>query len=444
MKKRLFKIYYFCFALIFIVFSFPIVSFAEVTDRVDEIPDYYKNNFIAISTPEEFNDVRKDLDGNYYLANDIIFTDEMFALGGEFYNNGAGFNPIGEDFSGVFDGMNYSIVGLLSNSRNAGVFKCVSGKVTRLNIVNYSCSIITASNNCVIGGIASSVIGPGSISYCNTSGQIELINSNGCVGGIVGEQEFGSVITKCFSSIDIICQNESGDMAQGSSVFGGISGMCSGKIDNCGYIGNISKNKIAEGGSIPIQYDNIGGIAGSTFDSISYCYFAGTITYPGDSYGTAGYVSATLYRCFSINSVMFNNKTHNGTCDTYSLTESQMKNPLSYIDWDFINVWEINNNISFPTIRKCEQSEMGFSGGNGSKDTPYLITSKYQLLNMSGQADVYFNLCNDIEFDETDTKAGGVLYELNFYCECLDDNDFKGIFDGCGYSIKGINYIEKG
>lgn len=49
---------------------------------------YY--GYTPIRTVAELNAIRNDLDGKYYLANDILFTDEDFAEGGVCYNDGVG------------------------------------------------------------------------------------------------------------------------------------------------------------------------------------------------------------------------------------------------------------------------------------------------------------------------------------------------------------------
>lgn len=64
---------------------------------------------IPISTKEDLDNIRNDLDADYYLTNDIVFTEEDFEEGGAFYNDGQGWVPIGgqswvDNFSGSIDG----------------------------------------------------------------------------------------------------------------------------------------------------------------------------------------------------------------------------------------------------------------------------------------------------------------------------------------------------
>ena len=66
-----------------------------------------KENFIPISNKYELNNIRNNLNGNYYLTADINFTEDDFKIGGDFYNNGQFWISIGDfnnPFNGVIDG----------------------------------------------------------------------------------------------------------------------------------------------------------------------------------------------------------------------------------------------------------------------------------------------------------------------------------------------------
>ena len=105
MKKRFISILLAC-ALI--ICMRPAVSAAE---------DTAFEGYTPISTKEELDAVRNNLAGNYYLTQDIVFTEEDFAEGGAFPD---GWDSIGYNssnpFSGTFDGNGYAIVGLQCTS----------------------------------------------------------------------------------------------------------------------------------------------------------------------------------------------------------------------------------------------------------------------------------------------------------------------------------------
>jgi len=76
----------------------------------------------GITTCEELQDMKNDLSGNYYLANDIDCSDTVN------WNSGAGFEPIGNSsnpFTGTFDGGGHKITNLYINrpsTNNVGLF----------------------------------------------------------------------------------------------------------------------------------------------------------------------------------------------------------------------------------------------------------------------------------------------------------------------------------
>ena len=69
-----------------------------------------------ISSKEQLNEVRNNPDKHFKLIRNITFTAADFAKGGAFYNEGAGWIPIGETdtkpFYGTFDGNGKTIAGL--------------------------------------------------------------------------------------------------------------------------------------------------------------------------------------------------------------------------------------------------------------------------------------------------------------------------------------------
>ena len=76
-----------------------------------------EENPYLISTKVHLNNVRKYLDAHFKMVADIEFTEDDFAEGGDFYNEGQGWEPIGTDessaFTGVFDGDGHTIAWLI-------------------------------------------------------------------------------------------------------------------------------------------------------------------------------------------------------------------------------------------------------------------------------------------------------------------------------------------
>ena len=290
----------------------PIVA---ITDCFDALEDP-----IPICTLSDLNRVREDLTANYILMNDIDASETIS------WNNGAGFESIGNNndgpFTGTIDGDSYSITGLIINfnledvgligfgggmsasniifvdsnvsgGNNTGTLcgKCfestisnieVDGELSGPNIIGGVAGLFSGTMENVtvdidishfegievagaIGGIVGELYG-GTILNSSSAGTIEG-ESN--LGGIVGiNQDSGEVgIDYCSSTITI--------NGYGSS--GGIVGQNSGILQNSYFTGSID------------VYDGAGGIVGSNYGGyIKKSFSSGTIS--GDQGGIGGIV----------------------------------------------------------------------------------------------------------------------------------------------------------
>ena len=78
---------------------------------------------IPITNCTELQNIRDDLSGDYYLANDIVCSDTVN------WNSEAGFEPIGIDgssrFDGTFDGNGYKITHLYINQSVLNLSVCL-------------------------------------------------------------------------------------------------------------------------------------------------------------------------------------------------------------------------------------------------------------------------------------------------------------------------------
>ncbi|MCA1807646.1 MAG: DUF2341 domain-containing protein, partial [Actinobacteria bacterium] len=78
-----------------------------------------------VSTPQDLDDVRNDMDAYYRLTQDIDLTFDTQDPNGDFYNAGSGWAPIGT-FSGEIDLGGHSIIGLyVSRTSSVGFFDIV-------------------------------------------------------------------------------------------------------------------------------------------------------------------------------------------------------------------------------------------------------------------------------------------------------------------------------
>jgi hypothetical protein len=108
-----------------VILMCPVNSFAEGNLEFAGGDGTAENPYL-IATKEQLNSVRNHLSSNFKMTADIVFTAADFTDGGEFYNGGAGWDPIGTSldnmisssdpvFRGTFDGNNHTISGLYVN-----------------------------------------------------------------------------------------------------------------------------------------------------------------------------------------------------------------------------------------------------------------------------------------------------------------------------------------
>lgn len=162
-----------------------------------EMPGY-----TVIRTPVQLQEIG-NTSGKYMLGNDIDLGSAC-SKGGELYHGGAGFSPLFSDaknaFSGVFDGMGYSIKNLRIESSNA-----FTALFSYLSVVEGKAGVIrnlALEGGSVTGGHYSAAL----VGRCNTTdGSAEalvencLVSSNvssfGLAAGIVGFN--GGILRNC-------------------------------------------------------------------------------------------------------------------------------------------------------------------------------------------------------------------------------------------------------
>ena len=163
--------------------------------------DGTERNPYRVSTPEQLDNVRNYLNAYFIQTQDIDMT-AATAEGGAFYNEGAGWEPIGTkeqtSFSGNYDGGNYRIIGLKcdqsdSGTAYAGLFGYNSGVIQNLGIDVGAVS----SYYSYAGGIAG--YNRGSVINCYNTG---TISAEDYAGGITGYNS-GS-ITNCYNTVQYL------------------------------------------------------------------------------------------------------------------------------------------------------------------------------------------------------------------------------------------------
>lgn len=298
---------------------------------------------IPIGTIEELQLIGSDpaypLDGNYVLTQDI---DASITAT---WNSGAGFEPIGSDYSqpegegegespaivadmsftGTFNGQGHVIAGLTINhpsEYNAGLFGTLGagGDLRNLGIEDGA-----VSGNGTVGGLVGNNQG-GTVTNCHATGAVS--GSWGGTGGLIGSNERGTV-TNCYAT---------GTVTGGLNGAGGLAGdNFEGTIVNCYATGAISGG-FGSGGLVAYNFSG----------TVTNCYATGVVSASvGSTGGLVGYnLNGTVTASFWNTETSGQDTSEGGT----GLTRAQMQTRSTFTDagWDFVAVWEMVDGVTLP------------------------------------------------------------------------------------------------
>lgn len=355
-----------------------------------------------INTKEELDNVRNNLNASYKLNADIEFTEADFAEGGEFYNDGKGWEPIGsysKPFSGTFDGNGHVIRNLQCVNSAAGLFGYSSGTVKRLGMVDCNFEGSSAGSICYVND--------GKISECYNTGKVKAEASYECYAGGIANINYGT-IENCYNSGNVGKVYANSDSRTGGIVGWNRNG---GKISNCYNVGNVV-----------------------------CAYWRGEIVGYCDD-------SATVENCYYLN---YGHKAcGNRDDETGVLSLEQMKSQESYVGFDFDSTWSIDLSADYwmPTLKNVanyagtlKENTTDYAGGYGTYDSPYLIKTTQQLSNIRKNLWASYRLEDDIVFKTADFSKKGSFYNEGKRWEPIGTKDepFCGNFDGNGHCISNI------
>ena len=261
-------------------------------------------NPYRISNNEHLNNVRNQPGCFFKLVADIVFTEEDFDEGGAFYNDNAGWEPIGTSsapFSGYFDGNGHTIKGLqISITGSSTVYAGLFGYLQNCTIKNLgmmdSCIEVTVTSMRVYAGGIVGVANYATITNCYNTGSVSATSTSAhsFAGGIVGHADENTTITDCYNTGSVSADDYTG----------GITGYAYDiAISGCYNTGSITATATAD-------YDtNVGGIVGeANCTTITNCYNTGNVTatasytYSGGIAGGAN-STTTIINCYNTGSV---------------------------------------------------------------------------------------------------------------------------------------------
>lgn len=413
-------------AMLLSVCSAAVMSAAALTDF---------DGYQLIYDYKDLQRVNNDLSGKYKLMRDI----DMSPLTNKYawYANVGSWSYIGsasEPFTGEFDGNGYEIQNMDINlgyeaneneDRYFGLFARNEGVIRNVKVVgNLNGSSLSA--NTYAGGICA--FNNGLLEDCCHVG---TINFNGCatkkfvgyIGGIAGKNGESGVMKECFQAGDVLANDEGilDYYYRASPLYCGGITTGGGTFTHCYVTGKVY-GSYQEGAK-----DDV-----ALYDAFCYLDKGRKITYE------QCYIHYTQYQSFGIrdkNSVQ-------------GFPAEQMKLLSSYTDWDFKNVWLLDNQCEypFPQLRNCLQikgavhreqalphSEDGFIEVRDLADLVYIDTN----------LDKKYKLMNDIDIAQEMEQGKVAWYKKDDSWKPLGKSQkqaFTGEFDGNGHSITGLNY----
>jgi hypothetical protein len=322
------------------------------------------------------------------MAADASYYNECYILTADINMEGQVFTTAiiaASDFTGTFDGNGHKITDFTINGGDdVGLFGQISfgGSVKNLGLENFS---VSGSDD--VKGLAG--YSAGSISDCYSTG---AVSGSGEVGGLVGYNENGCNISNCYSTSTVT----GGDDA---TYLGGLVGDNEGTASNCystgtvtggdnsyylgGLVGDneVTVNNCYSKSAVTGGYNSVflGGLLGVNGGNISNCYSTGTVTGGNSSSCLGGLVgdnlgTGTVSNCYSTGAVIGGDGSayigglvgysYDGTTSSSyflitsgpdngngtSLTDEQMKQQGSFVDWDFDYVWHICETTNYPKL----------------------------------------------------------------------------------------------
>jgi len=313
--------------------------------------------------------------GTVGIGNDVIDIKNCYNTCDIFYSNTNSDNYSVSRVGGIAG----TIAGTISDCYNTGYIYSSNSDYNRISYVGG----ITGECNYYNG-----FDGGGSISDCYNTGSII---SSGDAGGIIGVSTHNS-ISNCYNTGSVSANFNAGGIAGINS-----SSINYAKVSNCYNAGTISSSFNAGG----IVGDNTCYYAHSNYgySMISHCYNTGSIILPSSN---AGGIAGNDYNGI-INSSYFLNNIGSGvgngsTSGTYTCTAAEMRQKSTFVDFDFISIWDIDPNINngYPFLKGSNP----IGGGDPGEPDPLGIV----------EVDFYLKTVNkDIKLN--------VYWSDNFFCQ---------------------------
>ncbi len=285
-----------------------------------------------ITSVNQLQEMQDELDACYVLGNDID------ASATKTMNGGQGFLPVGtvlNPFTGAFDGQGHTITSLYINrpsTNEVGLFGCIRDGAVVCNVGLAEVDITARRNSGSLVGYS------GGSTVCNSwsSGSVRgSYNYQMRLGGLMGTSSGADTfVSQCFSSADVTATG-------GAHQVGGLAGYNGhGSImSDCYATGDVS------------AYWKVGGLVGDNpypeGGYITRCYSVGRVTGIGGGLVGFNYKGGRTYDSY------WDINTSGKTTSKGGIgkTTAEMKKQATFVNWDFVEVWDIVENQTYPFLR---------------------------------------------------------------------------------------------
>jgi hypothetical protein len=382
------------------------------------------------------------LDNLYWLSENsnvwgdyFIQTADIDASASSTWDDGAGFNTIGEDgdaFTGSYNGKGYTIKGLSINrpsSENIGLFGECYGALDSIGLINTS--VIGGSYVGALVGYAPGV----SIGNCyNANGYVEGVKAT---GGLIGYTAATSdSIHNCYSGGLVVA---TGDYTGGLIGWVNTSSSVGAEVDNCYSTCNI----IASGNYVAgLVGRNKSGTDG---EGIFNCYYAGSITYTGTSSDIGPLQTSSSF--VPVNNAYYNVDINGVEDNNYgeAKTTAELMQQATFVVYDFTDTWTITEGETYPRLKAVVNGPIMTTLDDVLVKVDVLYTSSVSVLKMDN-SDITFSVAQGPDgmtitqagvIEWTPTVAGSYAVEISV----IDGNELGA---STSYTIAVTDLIGSG
>jgi len=275
----------------------------------------------------QLQEMQNDLAAYYVLGNDIDASDTISL------NDGAGFEPVGT-FTGIFDGQGHTITGIYINRPTTKPIGLLGDIGNGAEIKNVDLADADVTGYASVGSLVG-YNNDSTVFRCSSSGNVRGIESGGInsrVGGLVGINTNGALISQCYSTANV---------TSGAWQVGGLTGYNGhgAIVIDCYARGDVSGRH------------KVGGLVGDNLypegGYVQRCYSTGKIS--GGGGGLIGYnwPGGVTYDSYWDTQTSGKSSSYGGI----PKTTEQMMQQGTFVGWDFVEVCDIVENETYPFLR---------------------------------------------------------------------------------------------